>query len=81
MSKKQNDEWIAKRANYTMLAHLMQVDFEITEALQVYDPIWWQKVQSGDLSQDQLRAMADQQWGVVKELQVKLKAVKAVKAV
>jgi hypothetical protein len=25
-----------------------------------------------------LRAMADQQWGVVKELQVKLKAVKAV---
>ena len=26
---------------------------------------------------DQLRAMADQQWGVVKELQVKLRAVKA----
>ena len=23
MSKKQNDEWIAKRANYTMLAHVM----------------------------------------------------------
>ena len=37
-------------------------------------------VQSGELSQDQLRAMADQQWGVVKELQVKLKAVKAAPA-
>ena len=77
MSKKQNDEWIAKRANYTMLAHVMKVDFEITEALQVYEPQWWQKVQAGELSQDKLRAMADQQWGVVKELQVKLKAVKA----
>ena len=64
-------------ANYTMLAHVMKVDFEITEALQVYEPQWWQKVQAGELSQDKLRAMADQQWGVVKELQVKLKAVKA----
>ena len=80
MSKKQNDEWIAKRANYTMLAHVMQVDFEITEALQVYEPMWWQKVQAGELSQEQLRAMADQQWGVVKELQIKLKAVKAASA-
>ena len=76
MSKKQNDEWIAKHANYTMLAHVMQVDFEIVEALQVYDPQWWQKVQAGELTKDQLRAMADQQWGVVKELQVKLRAVK-----
>jgi len=76
MSRKQNDEWIAKKANYTMLAYVMQVDFEIVEALQVYDPLWWQKVQAGELTQPQLRAMADQQWGVVKELQVKLKAVK-----
>mgnify|MGYP003394408000 FL=1 len=45
MSKKQNDEWIAKRANYTMLAHLMQVDFEIEQAVQVYDPLWSRKVQ------------------------------------
>ena len=27
MSRKQCDEWIARRANYTMLAHLMGVDF------------------------------------------------------
>ena len=59
-----------------MPTHVMQVDFEIVEALQVYDPLWWQKVQTGELTQDQLRAMADQQWGVVKVLQVKLKAVK-----
>ena len=53
------------------------MDFEIVDALQVYDALWWQRVQTGELTQDQLRAMADQQWGVVKELQVKLKAVKA----
>jgi predicted SAM-dependent methyltransferase len=76
MSKRQNDEWIAKRANYTMLAHVMQVDFEIEQALQAYDPSWWSKVQSGELTQDQLRSMAEQQWGVVKELQVKLRVMK-----
>ena len=39
MSKRQNDEWIAKEANYTMLAYLMRVDFEVIEAVQVYDPV------------------------------------------
>ena len=46
------------------------------EALQVYDPAWWQRVKRGELSTEQLRALADQQWGVVKELQVKLRVVK-----
>ena len=51
-----------------MLAYVMQVDFELAEAVQVYDPLWWQKVQAGELTQAQIRAAADQQWGVVKEL-------------
>lgn len=76
MSKRQNDEWIAKRANYTMLAHVMRVDFEIAEAIMVYDPSWWKKVLSGELTQDRLGEMADQQWGVVKELHVKLRVIK-----
>ena len=76
MSKRQNDEWIARKANYTMLGYLMKVDFEVTEALQVYDPAWWQRVEKGELTADQIRALAQTQWGVVKELQVKLRAVK-----
>ena len=76
MSKHQNDDWIAKKANYTMLAYLMKVNFEVTEALQVYDPQWWQKVETGQITKEQLRSLADIQWGVVKELQVKLKAIK-----
>lgn len=34
------------------------------------------EVQAGELTKEQLRALADRQWGVVKELQVKLKAIK-----
>lgn len=76
LSKQQNDQWIASKANYTMLAYLIGVDFEVNEAIQVYDSQWWQKVEQGQISKEQIRALADTQWGVVKELQVKLKAVK-----
>jgi predicted SAM-dependent methyltransferase len=76
MSKRQNREWMARRGNYTMLAMLMDVDFELESAIQVYDPAWWAKVQSGELTQDDLRQLADERWNVVRELQVKLRAVK-----
>lgn len=76
MSKKQNDQWIANKSNYTMLAYAMDVDFEMIEGVQVYDPVWWRKVEKGELNQSQLRILADQQWGVVKELQIKLRAIK-----
>jgi SAM-dependent methyltransferase len=76
MSKTQNDEWIARRANYTMLAYVLGVDFEMVSARQVYDSFWWQKVVEGELTSEQLRILASQQWGVVKELQVQLKAIK-----
>lgn len=76
MSRLQNDEWIASRANYTMLAHVMAVNFEITEAVQVYDPVWWKRFESGELTQDQIRALGEQLWGVIKELRVRLRVVK-----
>jgi SAM-dependent methyltransferase len=77
MSKRQNDEWIARKANYTMLAYALEVDFEVAQASQTYDPNWWSRVERGELSREQLRALGDQQWGVVKELQIQLRAVKA----
>ncbi len=78
MSRKQNDEWIEKRANYTMLAHVMNVDFEVVEAVQVYDPAWWKKVEAGELTQEQLRVNGNTLWGVVKELQFKIRVVKSI---
>jgi hypothetical protein len=76
MSKRQNRAWIEARANYTMLALVMDVDFEVESAVQVYDPAWVARVSSGEISQDELRQAAAQSWNVARELQVKLRAVK-----
>ena len=76
MSKKQNDIWIENRANYTMLAYVMEIDFEIEEALQVYDSQWVQKINDGVISKEKLQMLADHNWNVAKELHFKLRAVK-----
>ena len=76
MSKRVNDDWIAQNANYTMIAHMLDIDFEIIEALQVYDPVWYQKLLEGQITSDEIRTLAQTQWGVVKELRFKLRAVK-----
>lgn len=76
MSKRQNDIWIAKRANYTMLAYRMGVDFEITKATRSYDASYVTMMEEGKLSLDDVRRLAETNWGVVRELQVELKAVK-----
>lgn len=76
MSQSKNDEWIAKKANYTMLAYQLGVNFEVIEATQVYDPTWYFQVEEGKITKEQLRSLAKTHWGVVKELQVKLRVVK-----
>jgi predicted SAM-dependent methyltransferase len=76
MSKKQNDEWIAARANYTMLAHLMRVDFELVHGVQVYDPAYIAAMNEGRMSKEEVRRRAETDWGVVRELQFQLRAVK-----
>jgi predicted SAM-dependent methyltransferase len=76
MSRKQNDEWIAKKANYTMLSYVMDVDFELVQVRQVYDPHWASKEETGEITRDQLRTFAKEQWNVLQELQILIKAIK-----
>jgi predicted SAM-dependent methyltransferase len=76
MSKRQNDAWIEQKGNYTMLAYAMDVDFELEDALQIYDADWLQKVESGEITRDQMRNLSKTSWGVVKEIQVKMRAIK-----
>lgn len=76
MSKAANDRWIAARANYSMIAYDMEVDFEIIDAVQVYDPAWLERERKGEFTREELRTFAGDRWGVVKELQVRLRAVK-----
>ena len=59
-----------------MLAYQLGVDFEVIEAVQVYDPNWYLQVEQGTITKEQLRSLAQTHWGVVKELQVKLRVVK-----
>jgi hypothetical protein len=76
MSKARNDDWIARRANYTMVAYLMEVDFEIAQASIVYDPRWLERESRGEVTREQLRMWSGEHWNVAKELHVTLKAKK-----
>ncbi len=76
MSKRQNDEWIAARANYTMLAYVMGVDFELRQAVQVYDPAYVTAMNEGRMTKDEVRRRAETDWGVVRELQIQIAAIK-----
>jgi SAM-dependent methyltransferase len=76
MSKRQNRAWMEARANYTKLAFVMDVDFEVETVSQSYDPRWLAKVEAGELSREALREKAAEAWNVARELQVRLRAVK-----
>ncbi len=76
MSKAQNDDWIKKKANYSMIAYDMGVNFEVVHAAQVYDNYWIQKESNGEVTREKLREIAAVKWNVVRELQVKLKVIK-----
>ena len=76
MSKRQNREWIERRANYTMLAMVMDVDFEVESIVQQYEPRWRARVDSGELTIEDLRREANERWNVARELQIRLRAVK-----
>jgi predicted SAM-dependent methyltransferase len=76
MSKKQNDLWKARGEGYSMLAYMMNVDFDLVEAVQVYDQAWLRREQVGEITRSQLREAALANWGVVRELQIKISPVK-----
>lgn len=76
MSKRRNLEWVEKRANYTMLALMMNVDFELEKAVLQYAPEWSQLLDRGEITQDQIRFAAAHQWNVARELRFTLRCVK-----
>ena len=76
MSKAVNDDLIARRVNASMTAYDMRVNFEIENAVQIYDPKWYQKQLKGEITNAQLRQFAIERWNVVKEIRITLKAIK-----
>jgi SAM-dependent methyltransferase len=76
LSQRQNREWIDQRANYTMIALMIGVDFEVETLGQTYDSRWATRLQAGEVTQEQLRELALERWNVAHELVVNLRAVK-----
>jgi hypothetical protein len=54
----------------------MGVDFELTSAIQVYDNAYVAQMNEGKLSKEEVRRLAEQNWGVVRELKFELTVVK-----
>jgi predicted SAM-dependent methyltransferase len=76
LSKRQNREWVATRANYTMLALELDVDFEIETVAQFYEADWRERIRSGELTVGQVQEMARHRWNIAYELQARLRVVK-----
>lgn len=76
LSKENNEKWISQKANYSMLALDMGVDFRIEKALQIYDNAWIQKEMTGQINRGELRVIANERWNVIREMQIVLKTVK-----
>lgn len=76
MSRKKNDDWIARRVNYTMLAYALGVDFEVVRAVQIYDRYWLHQEAQGRITRDELRRAAEEKLGVVSEIHITVQAIK-----
>ena len=77
LNRAKNLDWAERNVNVTMLALMLDVNFETISAVQNYDRRWREKVKSGELTRDQLRDIADTQLGVIKELKFVLRADKS----
>ena len=75
-SQKQNREWIAKGAANTPLGIYLGVDFDITDAKLILDDIWQRKFERKQVTMDALNEAAAAYNNVIKEIQIKMTAIK-----
>jgi predicted SAM-dependent methyltransferase len=75
-SKRLNRLWIERRVSATMLALMLDVDFEVQSVELVFDQRFAAQVEAGELTFDQLHELARERWNVAEELRVKMRAVK-----
>ena len=75
-SKKQNDKWRNEGAANTLLAKILDVDFEVTDVQSLLNDVWLKKLKSRELSVDELTELATHQVNIIKEITIQLRAVK-----
>lgn len=76
LSKTVNKDWMERNVNATMLAFMLDVDFDMIKVFYKYDPSWAKKLNNKEISQEALQEIAQERWGIVQELNVVLKARK-----
>jgi len=77
LSKENCDEFVAKRAANTPLAHILGVDFEMEDMKFTLDQPWLSKVQSGAMGDTELLLAIRQHNNVIKETSVRLRVKKS----
>lgn len=77
MNRTKNLDWAERGVNVTMLALMMDINFETVRARQTYDASWRRKIEAGDLTKKQVRAASETQLGVIRELNFVLRADKS----
>lgn len=77
MDRAKNLDWVERSVNITMLALMMDINFETVRARQTYDASWRRKIEAGDLTKKQVRAASETQLGVIRELNFVLRADKS----
>lgn len=76
LSRQKNLEWSKKGVNVTMLALMLNVDFEVETAFHNFDEKWRAKIRSGELTREEVSELSEQRPGVVRELVVRMRAIK-----
>ncbi len=72
LSKARNLEWIQTSTGNTKLAMMFGVDFEVVSSRVIWDYPWNQRLESREISLEQLLEVERHSWNVVKELQFDL---------
>jgi hypothetical protein len=77
LSKTNNLRWIEEGASNTMLALMLDVNFEIKSTAYILQPEWQKKVDNGDIKSEEITDIEYAQWNVVRDLIFNLVVIKS----
>ena len=75
-SKKKTRGWRNEGAANTPLADILNVDFDVMGIQSVPDDYWLAKLQTGEISSEDLALKTQYQANIIKEVTIQLRAVK-----
>jgi predicted SAM-dependent methyltransferase len=76
-SKRLNQHWVDIGAANTPLGLYLDVDFEVVHTKMVLDNAWMQRLNSGEVSNEEVNQAVKSQWNVVKEIKMTVDVIKS----